>query len=119
MLKAIAVLDELLEAHATVLGRDFTAYRNHTYRVVNLCVGRSSTDPRQLEKIAVAAAAAKVATFLASPLAGGTGVAIPCFLHARSSVEHSVKVTSFRSMRSRFDQWLGRAFRRGTRPTAS
>ena len=56
MLTAIPILDELLEAHATVLGRDLTAYRNHTYRVVNLCVAQCSTDPRQLEKIAIAAA---------------------------------------------------------------
>jgi hypothetical protein len=56
MLTAIAILDELLEAHATVLGRDFTAYRNHTYRVVNLCVAQSSTDPGQVNKMAIAAA---------------------------------------------------------------
>jgi len=56
MLTAVATLDQLLDAHATVLGRDFTAYRNHTYRVANLCVAQRSTNPRQLEKIAIAAA---------------------------------------------------------------
>jgi hypothetical protein len=56
MLTTIAILDELLEAHAAVLGRDFTAYRNHTYRVVNLCVAQSSTDPEQVKKMAIAAA---------------------------------------------------------------
>ncbi len=56
MLTAIATLDELLEAHAAVLGRDFTAYRNHTYRVVNLCVAQSSSEPEPLEKMAIAAA---------------------------------------------------------------
>jgi hypothetical protein len=56
MLKEIATLDELLEAHAAELGRDFTAYRNHTYRVVNLCVALSSDDPGQLQKMAIAAA---------------------------------------------------------------
>lgn len=53
---AIDTLDELLDAHATVLGRDFTPYRNHTYRVVNLCVALSSDAPADLEKIAIAAA---------------------------------------------------------------
>jgi len=35
MLDRLAVLDEILDAHATVLGRDFHPYRNHTYRVAN------------------------------------------------------------------------------------
>jgi hypothetical protein len=56
MVTTVALLDELLEAHAAVLGRDFTAYRNHTYRVVNLCVAQSSGDPEQLEKSAIGAA---------------------------------------------------------------
>lgn len=56
MLTEIATLDELLETHAAELGKDFTAYRNHTYRVVNLCAALSSKDPEQLEKMAIAAA---------------------------------------------------------------
>jgi len=57
LLTEIATLDEVLEAHAAVLGNDGTAYRNHTYRVVNLCLATlSSAGPEHLEKIAVAAA---------------------------------------------------------------
>jgi hypothetical protein len=56
MLTRIATLDGLLDAHAPVIGRDFTAYRNHTYRVVNLCVAQSSNAAEPLEKIAIAAA---------------------------------------------------------------
>jgi hypothetical protein len=56
LLTEIAILDELLHAHAAALGRDFTAYRNHTYRVVNLGVAQSSGEPEQLEKMAIAAA---------------------------------------------------------------
>lgn len=56
MLTQIAPLDALLDTHAAVLGRDFTGYRNHTYRVANLCVALSSNDPQQVEKIAIAAA---------------------------------------------------------------
>jgi hypothetical protein len=57
LLTEIATLDELLHAHAAALGGDFTAYRNHTYRVVNLCAAFSSSgDPEQLEKMAIAAA---------------------------------------------------------------
>ena len=56
MLRAIATLDRVLDAHAAVIGRDFTAYRNHTYRVMNLCVAQSPSTPEQLEKIAIATA---------------------------------------------------------------
>lgn len=40
----------------TARGGDFTAYRNHAYRVANLCVALSPDGPAQLEKIATAAA---------------------------------------------------------------
>jgi hypothetical protein len=56
MLTAIATLDEVLHAHREVLGRDFTAYRNHTYRVTNLCIAQTSGVPEQIEKTAIAAA---------------------------------------------------------------
>src|SRR4051794_27278382 len=56
LLTEVATLDELLQAHAAALGSDFTAYKNHTYRVLNLCVTLSSSDPEPLQKIAIAAA---------------------------------------------------------------
>ncbi len=56
MLTRIATIDALLDAHAGELGSDFTGYRNHTYRVANLCIALSSDDPTQVEKTAVAAA---------------------------------------------------------------
>jgi predicted metal-dependent HD superfamily phosphohydrolase len=56
MLTQIAALDALLEAHAVQLGGDLTPYRNHTYRVANLCAAQTSGGAQQLEKIAIAAA---------------------------------------------------------------
>ena len=53
MLTRIATIDDVLNDHVTALRDDFVPYRNHVYRVANLCVaivGRS-----ELEKIAVAA----------------------------------------------------------------
>jgi hypothetical protein len=53
-LTRVPTIDDILNDHARVLRDDFVAYRNHVYRIVNLCVaiaGRS-----ELEKIAVAAA---------------------------------------------------------------
>ena len=46
----------MLGAHAAVLGNDFAAYRNHVYRVANLCVAQSVGEPPPIEKIAIAAA---------------------------------------------------------------
>jgi hypothetical protein len=56
LLTELATVDEVLRPHAAAVGRDFTAYRNHVYRVVNLCMAQRRLDPDQLEKVAVAAA---------------------------------------------------------------
>ena len=53
LLTCIPTIDDVLNDYATALREDFLGYRNHVYRIVNLCVtiaGRSD-----LEKIAVAA----------------------------------------------------------------
>lgn len=56
LLTVIPTIDRVLEAHAAELGEDFVAYRNHTYRVANLCVALSPANAEQLEKIATAVA---------------------------------------------------------------
>ena len=52
----IKLLDDVLEAHARALGPDRIAYRNHAYRVANLCLALRAGDRALLDKIAVAAA---------------------------------------------------------------
>lgn len=48
-------IEEILSAFRAAIGRDFTAYRNHVYRVANLCLADGDgADDR--EKIEVAAA---------------------------------------------------------------
>jgi hypothetical protein len=54
LLTSIPTVDDVLNDHATALREDFLGYRNHVYRVVNLCVAFAGR--RELEKIAVAAA---------------------------------------------------------------
>lgn len=56
LLTELPVLDDLLQAHAAALGADFTPYRNHCYRVVNLCVVQSVLDRPSIEKVEIAAA---------------------------------------------------------------
>jgi hypothetical protein len=54
LLTRIPIIDHVLNDYAMALRDDFAGYRNHVYRIVNLCVafvGRS-----ELEKIAIAAA---------------------------------------------------------------
>ena len=53
LLTRIPAIDDVLHDHAAALGDDFPGYRNHVYRVVNLCV--AFVGQRDIEKIAVAA----------------------------------------------------------------
>ena len=53
LLTDIRTVDDVLNQHAVVLGDDFVAYRNHVYRIVNLCAAMAGRG--ELEKIAVAA----------------------------------------------------------------
>lgn len=54
LLTHIPTIDKVLDGYASALGKDFVAYRNHVYRLLNGCVaivgGRG-----ELEKMAVAA----------------------------------------------------------------
>ncbi len=56
LLTEIATLERLLQDHAEEIGHDLPGYRNHAYRVANLCVALCSPNEEQLEKIAIAAA---------------------------------------------------------------
>ena len=56
LLIQIPTLDAVLSRYASLLGHDFEAYRNHAYRVANLCASQGPRSPERLEKIAVAAA---------------------------------------------------------------
>ena len=55
LLTTLPIIDEVLDDNASPLGHDLTAYRNHVYRVVNLCVAIAGDMRRELEKIAIAA----------------------------------------------------------------
>jgi hypothetical protein len=56
VLTELRVLDDVLLAHAPQLGADLPAYRNHAYRVANLCAALRPPDPDSHDKIAIAAA---------------------------------------------------------------
>jgi hypothetical protein len=55
-LPRIPTLDTILDVYAAALGGDFEGYRNHAYRVANLCVSQSPGSTEEIEKIAIAAA---------------------------------------------------------------
>jgi hypothetical protein len=56
LLTRIPALDAVLQSHEHALGADSTGYRNHCYRVVNLCVALSPDAEKDIEKLALAAA---------------------------------------------------------------
>ena len=56
VLTELRILDDVLLAHAPQLGADLPAYRNHAYRVANLCAALRPPDPDSEDKIAIAAA---------------------------------------------------------------
>ena len=55
LLTSLPTVEAVLDDHAPELGHDLTAYRNHVYRVVNLCLAIEGHSRVELEKIAVAA----------------------------------------------------------------
>jgi hypothetical protein len=55
LLTSLPSVEEVLGDHASELGHDLIAYRNHVYRVVNLCLAIVGDSRVELEKIAVAA----------------------------------------------------------------
>jgi hypothetical protein len=55
MLTNLPTVEQVLDDHASNLGKDFIGYRNHVYRVLNLCVAIMGGSHVELEKVAVAA----------------------------------------------------------------
>jgi hypothetical protein len=55
VLRSLPTVEGVLHDHASELGHDLAAYRNHVYRVVNLCLALVGDRHVELEKIAVAA----------------------------------------------------------------
>src|SRR5262245_39520756 len=56
LVTSIPIVDEVLDQYPSALGHDLIPYRNHVYRVVNLCLAVTGRRGGDLEKIAVAAA---------------------------------------------------------------
>lgn len=56
LLTQLEWLDELLQRYRSQLGKDFTGYRNHVYRVINFCHLLIDANPQQLQKLCIAGA---------------------------------------------------------------
>src|SRR4051812_30976139 len=54
LLTSLPTIEEVLDDHASNLGNDFIGYRNHVYRVANLCLAIVGNSCVELEKVAVA-----------------------------------------------------------------
>lgn len=56
LVRAVPVLDELLDAYSVAIGGDLQGYRGHCYRVLNFCAALAPDSGRSVEKIAIASA---------------------------------------------------------------
>lgn len=56
LLTEVGELDAVLRRHEADLGGDFVGYRNHAYRVVNLCAALVQPDRELLDRLVIAAA---------------------------------------------------------------
>lgn len=54
--EGIPLIDALLDGHRKSLGEDFTAYKNHCYRVANFCLALSVKNEAEHDKVFIAAA---------------------------------------------------------------
>jgi HD domain len=55
LLTSLPTVEEVLNDHASELGKDAVGYRNHVYRVANLCLAIVEDSRVEVEKVAVAA----------------------------------------------------------------
>jgi hypothetical protein len=55
LLRDVAIVDDVLRQHASAIGPDLVAYRNHVYRVLNICAEMTDSNVETLETVAVAA----------------------------------------------------------------
>jgi len=56
LIKDIDLLEQIIHRFSFSLGKDVAGYRNHVYRVINLCGLLTPLDTSQLEKIVIAGA---------------------------------------------------------------
>jgi hypothetical protein len=73
MLVSVPCLDGLLERHAIVLGVDRDAYRNCTYRIVNMHHCLCGSDASELDKLVIAAVYQDLPYWQAAGDAAGRG----------------------------------------------
>lgn len=53
--RELPLVEDILGSFKSVIGSDFDAYRNHVYRVINLCLSLGYFSPNDKEKIQIAA----------------------------------------------------------------
>ena len=104
----IASLDALLAAHADALGGDATAYRNHAYRVANLCAALAPGTP-DLDKIGIAAALHDMGIWTAGTfdyLPPSIGLA-SAHLAAAGRADWTAEVTAMIEEHHKLTRWRG------------
>lgn len=95
MLVNVPCLDGLLERHAAVLGSDCDAYRNCTYRIVNLHHSLGGSDASDLDKLVIAAVYQDLPYWQGSEHAvGGGHASVSGYLQETDRMHWDVEITA-------------------------
>lgn len=68
IVRDLPLVDDTLGKFRLTIGRDFEAYRNHVYRVINLCYSASDLSESEKDKIQIAACFHDIGIWTASTL---------------------------------------------------
>ena len=110
LVTALAPLDDILAAHGDVLGGDFAGYRNHAYRVANICAALSAADPVALHKIAIAAALHDLGIWTTAPrLPAAVGPPRDRASRRAGLADWTAEITAMILQHHKFGRWQGPA----------
>jgi hypothetical protein len=103
IVRDLPLVDDTLGKFRLTIGRDFEAYRNHVYRVVNLCYSASDLSESEKDKIQIAACFHDIGIWTASTLdylSPSEKVAID-YLHAEGKQAWVAEITEMIEMHHR------------------
>lgn len=108
----LPLVDEILGRFSTVIGSDLEAYRNHVYRVINLCFSLGAFGDEAMEKIQVAACFHDIGIWTAGTLdyLGPSAADAATYLRATGKEEWIAEIMEMIAMHHGIRSQAGSAF---------
>lgn len=99
----LPLVDDILRPYEAMIGGDFTAYRNHVYRVVNLCFALGPFSGIEREKIQIAASFHDIGIWTAGTLdyLPPSEMAASGYLKAAGKADWTAEITEMIAMHHR------------------